>query len=338
MLFKKLFVLALLVIATEQLIYYSLVKKYLPLFWGNEDIATKIQYLKKHQAINTIFIGSSKVKTQIKPAVFDSVTNHLTRSFNLGCNGLFIPEAFNVLEYIIDSTNIKTIFFEIRPVYHIYKENLHITRTIYYHTVGSYINTLQNTYQSNIPLVRKVNAYSTFSIAATEKLLNFNLFEGIINYKNFNYKLFDKYYDSNGGCFVMGDEQGDQLKASHKELDERAALSVGYMKRFRTDSLKQLQYNSTYYNKIIAILAKATQKKLRLILLFPPALREFEYKEILPLLRQLSNIPQVILADADIYPELYKPENNFETDHLNAKGAVYYSIDLGKAYKKISGL
>lgn len=338
MLLKKIFVFALLIIALEQLIYYTVVKPSLPVFWGNEEIAAKMEYLQLHPGINTVFVGSSKVKTQIEPAVFDSVTGKKTTSFNLGCNGLFIPEAFNVLEYLVDSTPVKTVFFELRPVYHIYKENLHITRTTYYHTGASYINTLQNTYHSNIPTVRKINAYSTFSIAAAEKLLNFNLAEGMINYRNFNFNSSNKMYAENGGCFFMGDGQGEALKASHQELDERAAISTDYMKRYRTDSLQQLAYNSTYYNKMQAILTRAKEKNIKIILIFPPGLRDFEYKEILPLLRQLSATPQAVLADASLYPELYNPENNFETDHLNAKGAILYSVNLGKAYNRIMGL
>lgn len=337
MLFKKLFLFAVLLVAVQQLVSFAFVNRVLPQFWGNEEIYTKLKYITSHPGINTVFVGSSKIKTQIDPSTFDSVTGK-THSFNLGCNGLFIPESFNILNYLVDSSEVKTIFFDFRPVYHIYKENLHITRTTYYHTLDSYLQTMQNVYHSNIPAVRKANAYSTFTVAATEKMLNFNLAEGVINYKNFEVDKLAEVYDKNGGCFFMGIGPGAELLQSHTELDNRAAISVNYMQQYKTDSLKSLQYNVTYYNQMKDIIERAAAKNKTIVLLFPSALREFEYKEILPLMRQLPSAAlKFIITDAAVYPELYTVENNFETEHLNAKGSLIYSKILGEEYKKTIG-
>ena len=332
MLFRKLLLFSLLVIITEQLFYHAILKEKLPAFWGNEEVYAKVNYLGKHPKINAVFIGSSKVKTQIEPSVFDSVTNGRTTSFNLGCNGLFIPESFNIVDYILDSLQLKTIFYEIRPVYHIYKENLHITRTIYYHTNSSYWTTLQNAFHSNIPFARRVNTYATFTIARIENMLNFNVADGYISFKNFDVETLSGQYKTNGGCFIMGNGSGDPLKQSHAELDGRAAISVDYMKRYQSDSLSEIKYNNIYLAEIQRIIKKAKDKNVQLVLIFPSALREFEYREILPLLREIPTTPKFIIADATAFPDLYRVENNFETDHLNGKGAKLYSIDLGEAF------
>ena len=335
MLFKKLLIFGLLLVVIEQLFYEILLKKKLPVFWGNEEIAGKIDYVTNHPEINTVFIGSSKVKTQVLPNIFDSITNKQTNTFNLGCNGLFIPESFILLNYLINNSNLKNILYEFRPVYHIYKENLHITRTIYYHTIQSYLATIQNTYFSNLPLVRKLNAYSTFTVAEIENLLNFNFIEGFVNYKNHDVARMAKIYDKNKGCFTMGDEPGEALINSHQELDKRANLSINYMSRFNNDTTLEVNYNQVYLEEMQKIIQRAAYKKVNLILIFPTALREFEYREILPLLKELKNTPQIIIADAAKYPALYEVKYNFETDHLNTKGAKLYSIELGKAFNNL---
>lgn len=331
MLIKKLLILAVVVIAVEQIISFAFVKTKLPMFWGNEEVHVKLNYVMGHPEINTVFVGSSKVKTQIDPATFDGNTSGKTNSFNLGCNGLFIPESFNILNYLVDKTSVKYIFFDFRPVYHIYKENLHIPRTTYYHTAESYLNTMQNVFHANIPTTRKINAYSTFTIAATERLLNFNLAEGFINFKNFKEEEMQHSYDENRGCFFMGDGPGPELRHSHAELDKRAALSVSYMGQYKKDSLKNIPFNITYYSEMRKIIERATRKNKKIILLYPSALREFEYKEILPLLRELDT-PEIIIADARDYPELYAVENNFETEHLNKKGSLIYSKILAEKF------
>ncbi|MEO7045551.1 MAG: hypothetical protein ABI091_09625, partial [Ferruginibacter sp.] len=165
MLLKKLLILFILLLLIEQVFFKLAIEKKLPVFWGNKEVYEKVSYIKAHPGINTVFIGSSKVKRQIIPQVFDSVNCGRTTSFNLGCDALFMPESFQLLNYIIDSSAVKNIFYEIRPVYHIYPENLHISRTIYYHTWNNYIATLNNGMHSNLPLYRKLNLYSTFSIA-----------------------------------------------------------------------------------------------------------------------------------------------------------------------------
>ncbi|MEO8416160.1 MAG: hypothetical protein ABI472_21035, partial [Ginsengibacter sp.] len=307
----------------------------LPAFWGNKEIYEKVNYVKNHPDINTVFIGSSKVKHQIIPQVFDSVNGGRTTSFNLGCDALFMPESFQVLNYIIDSSAIRNIIYEIRPVYHIYPENLHITRTIYYHTWNNYIATLSNCMHSNLPLYRKLNLYATFSIAQAESLLNFNFAQGYIDFKNYDVKYANRTYATDRGFSAMGDGPSEGLKNSNRELNERAKLSRKYAKLYEADSLNGLKINEIYLQEIKKIFNKAAQHQIKLVLLFPPALREFEYKEILPLFKQLKNTQFINLSAIDKYPEFYTVENNYETDHLNAVGSNLYSVTLADAFNKL---
>jgi hypothetical protein len=309
MLLKKILLFAALFVLIQQLLFHLFIKKEVSLFWGNGEISSKMDFIKKHPEINTVFLGSSKVKAQIMPAIFDSIVNDGTKSFNLGCYGLFIPEQFVAMDYLLDSTPVKTIFFELRPAYHIFERNLHITRTIYYHTPANYFNTLNIAAHANIPFTRKLNTYSTFTIAEVENLINFNLVDGLITYKNFDYSVSQADYDTSNGFFAVGKGQNNSFIQSHTEINERAAISEKYMRQYKTDSNSNLIYNEVYLKKMNEITMKAKEKKVKLVLLFPPALREFEYKEVLPLLKKLSFLPQINLADAKQYPEFYTFDN-----------------------------
>ncbi len=334
MLFKKVLLFCVCFVLLQQLLFHFFIKNEVSIFWGNGEISSKMDFIKKHPEINTVFLGSSKVKAQIIPAVFDSMVNEGIKSFNLGCYGLFIPEQFVALDYLLDSTEVKTIFFELRPAYHIFERNLHITRTIYYHTPANYFATLNIAAHANIPFMRKLSTYSTFTIAATENLINFNLADGLIAYKNFDYSVSQADYDTSYGFFAVGKGQNASFMQSHNEINERAAISEKYMQQYKNGSKDNLTYNKPYFEKMVEIATKAKEKKVQLVLLFPPALREFEYKEILPLLKQLSYLPQINLADAKQYSGFYTFENNYETEHLNPKGARLYTIALAEAYKR----
>jgi hypothetical protein len=337
MLLKKLFLFAILLLLAEQLLFHTLIKKKLPAFWGNEELSTKMNYVNTHPAINTVFIGSSKIKTQVLPAVFDSVTQNKTRSFNLGCNGLFIPESFNIIDKLLDGSQIKTILFEMRPVYHIYTQNLHISRSTYYHTMSSYWSVVKNIHHSTLPVNRKLSAFVSFSISMAENALNFNITDGIIGFKNFNTEKLNREYEVTAGCVPRGRGQTEALKKAAAELDAFAALSAKYMNGFANNTMDNAPYNKAYLEQIQQVIQKANSKQVKIILVFPSALREFEYIEILPLLKKLQQLPQFVLADVAIYPELYKMQHNYETDHLNLEGSVLFSTYLGRAYNNLKG-
>lgn len=307
----------------------------MPAFWGNQEVCEKVNYIENRKNLNTVFIGSSKIKRQIIPGIFDSVTQNKTASFNLGCNGLFIPESFQLIDFLMDSTSIKNIIFEVRPLYHIYPENLHITRTIYYHTWSSYFETINNAINANLPLSRKINVYTTFSIAQVENLFNFNFINGYIDFKNYNFGQSNNNLDVSGGYVSMGDSASENLKKDSAELGERAYLSKQYLKKYYADSMGNLKPNKFYLSALKRLIKKSHNKNVHLVLLFPSALREFEYREVLPILNRLKSEPIIILSGADNYPEFYDVENNYETEHLNTRGSYKFSVALGLAYNKL---
>ncbi|RRA99820.1 hypothetical protein [Larkinella rosea] len=83
----------------------------------SDEIGYKINSLLKpiREEVNTVFVGSSRTAHGFNPAVFDSVTHHQTRSFNLGINALFAPNTFIECGKLLqmNGLHLKTIFLEL---------------------------------------------------------------------------------------------------------------------------------------------------------------------------------------------------------------------------------
>jgi hypothetical protein len=92
-----------------------------------ERVIPKVGYFREHRNdFDTLFIGSSHIRHQIDPAIFDQTmraAGHPSRAFNLGLNGMLPPENAYVLDQIlkIKPRNLKWVFVELdelekRPV------------------------------------------------------------------------------------------------------------------------------------------------------------------------------------------------------------------------------
>lgn len=87
-----------------------------------DQVSQKLRFFAAHKGeFDTVFIGSSRIYHQISPAIFDGVTTengHPTHSFNLGVDGMHLPEAVYLLEQTLNTkpANLKWIFVELDEV------------------------------------------------------------------------------------------------------------------------------------------------------------------------------------------------------------------------------
>ena len=115
-----------------------LVRQQIPYYyWENLEkqqlIPPKINYLKTHPDLNTLFIGSSQVYHHIVPEIFDQHTG--LNSMNLGINGMMLFEASYFLEQLLANEqmeNIKYICFEVPTTSQIASNNLRPIRPHYF--------------------------------------------------------------------------------------------------------------------------------------------------------------------------------------------------------------
>ncbi len=84
-----------------------------------DRVVPTVGFFKEHRDdFDTVFIGSSHVRHQIAPAVFDRTmraAGYPTHTFNLGVNGMFPPENFYVVDEVLKAKprNLKWVFVEL---------------------------------------------------------------------------------------------------------------------------------------------------------------------------------------------------------------------------------
>jgi hypothetical protein len=82
-------------------------------------VSPKFRFLQEHRDdLDTVFIGSSRIRHQISPAIFDRTMRQAglpTRSFNFGINGMVPPEDGYVLECLLGAKprHLRWVFIEL---------------------------------------------------------------------------------------------------------------------------------------------------------------------------------------------------------------------------------
>jgi hypothetical protein len=333
MLLRKLALITVIVFVLSAVVRKTVLQPLLPDFFGNITLLNKVNYLKKDTSINLVFLGDSKTENQVNTAIFDSVTDHVTSSFNLGCNGLIMPESEQLLDKILDLKNIKYVIYEVRCAYHIRPENLHITRTTYCENWDGYSKTINNTIHSFIPEDRKISIFASHTICFIEYCINFSSMQGVINYE-INKDMETGYEKTKG--FHMPDNKTLAELTDHPEvLAERKVTADIYLKDFYNRSYGT-DYNHYYQNQLQRLVNKANSRNIKLIFMVASSLRDFEYKELFPVLTNLKNTDIIVMCDGGKYPQLYKVSNNREADHYNASGSVFFSKYLGEEFNRIN--
>jgi len=88
------------------------------------DVSTKLAWLKAHRDdYDTLFIGSSRVRRQISPTLFDQQMKALgieTHSFNLGIDAMTFPELPYVLDLVLETKpeRLKRVIIDLNPLRH----------------------------------------------------------------------------------------------------------------------------------------------------------------------------------------------------------------------------
>ena len=86
-------------------------------------VSPKLRYFRQHQDdFDTVFIGSSRIRHQISPAIFDETMREAglpTRTFNFGVNAMVPPESIYVLERLLANKprHLRWVFIELDELY-----------------------------------------------------------------------------------------------------------------------------------------------------------------------------------------------------------------------------
>lgn len=314
---------------------------WLPYYWGNAGIASKMEYLEGKRAdYNVFFMGSSRVYRQLMPDVFDEEMMDDIRSFNLGYRATFNPESYYLLEHFIRKKAAKRtyILMELQPFVPIANRNLHTVSSNYYLD------------------------YQYFSLVKKHYKNEQNLSDSIRNSIVGNYRksyignvLKTRHVREMGlGVLGQGDRDGRALgerKNGFHSLDESAVYSKslverrarfwekydttkscfeGEKKSYEMSLSKKETAHTAHLNKINQLIKSTDQQGYTLIFFLPP-----KRSELLPLFLQIDAQHRIDMARPDDYPFLYENNLWFDPKHFNEKGAALFTKELAKRFELI---
>lgn len=308
-----------LIIVISLLINFLLTRFYFQneLAWGNKLMKEKISFFNSGN-YNFCVIGSSKVYRQFNAPLFDSLTQHKFKSFNLGVEGTFPPETYFLAENIIKNhnSNLKNLMLEVRAVEGVRYSNLHTLRSFYwinFKRFGEYTRLINNSPQ-NFPR-KGYNLFTSF-ISLGDQIINIGEGQYILSTYHQKLKEVNNFEIDQG--FVALENQKIDLKENEK-------LREFSVRNFSNEIILNKPVNQSHieYLEYLDLIAK--KNGITLYFLIADSQKEWMYKETIPLFQQLPKDRTIMLADANIYPELYNPKYKANATHSNKIGADYFT-------------
>lgn len=313
----------------------SLINQRLPYTWGRKYLHQKNEYFRHHhQQYNTLFLGSSLVFRHFVPSVFDSLTTTSTHSFNMGCPGMFLPETYYYLDHFLADSiagNLEYLFVEIQDMRKLNGDNLNTNTVKYCRTVPELYQSFR--YLRHHP-VKKDYWRLMFEgelVATVKNVLN----AGSVLDKI----MFSIQYHKNESVPSVADGGIQFLVPGIKdELDQRRAslLEAGNVKdHFTKVNQLNVEHNPVHLERMLHFIDRAKKKGIHLMFVLTPRQSYDMYHGTLPMYKALPAVHKLSLADSEKFPELYAFDYSFDTDHLNKKGAIQFSVYMADIFNKL---
>lgn len=323
-----------------------------PFYYANPGFVTKMEYLKNnHQQYNTLVIGSSRTYRQVVPAVFDSLNQKQTATFNLAMSGALALEAFAFLDDLLETMivdNKRFILVELQPFNPIPDENLHAARTKYFldyrwyrFAVDYFIERKDLSYNEKEKIIKD------YTISYIERILKIGLLKGMMNamvYKKLDKSVLGK---NNDGYYAYSDQiisekiKGNKYKRDlliqkyENFLEDRTILDDVHQTTKEVYEKRDFYpVSKAYLQQVNYVFEKAKKKNIHLIFFLPPRLGSV-YRNLLPIFQQIPENHRLDMANPFHYPEFYDIAYSFDRGHLNDAGAIVFSQKLATALHPI---
>ncbi|MEO6454593.1 MAG: hypothetical protein ABIN97_10990 [Ginsengibacter sp.] len=340
--FLKILILVILVGVINGLLRNFYYNRIIPYYWGDEMIAQKRNYLHEiKDSVNLLMIGSSKILSQVKPKLFDSVLNIQAQnihSFNFGVTGMFPPESFYLLDHLLNTDSLKPeyILFELTWPKIIDLPNLHTRRSYYWLNLNYTIFSGKVILESRNSMGVKLWNTTTKAINLIEKEYNINLFEEYFKYKSgerdgtrMNEDSLRKQYGFRPLKFPRRPFGKPELKI----LEETKTGSINAFTK-NAGGAKQ-KYSRVYLKTLNQLITLAEERKIHLIFILPSLWKNYQYDEMVPLFQQIDYKHKIILGDYLKYPEFFSIKNLSNSSHLSPIGAELYTKELAARFLEL---
>jgi hypothetical protein len=312
-------------------------KRLLPYYWGSTEIADKRAYLLQNKAqYNALFIGSSKTHNQIIPELFDQKAKEAglnIRSYNYGISGLTSLEALHIYENLLlkDSLKFKYAFVELDWISTINYENLNVARSYYWLDNKNYTTSVKSILNSSVPLTRRAWGLFHYTLDYSENLMNIGKVNEYVKLQTHTAKRTFSKEDS------IAVHQGytpldEDMRPTEQDLyNEVLTAAKSTMKNF--NALSGTSLSQPFLERLQEILKISEERGITTYFVVPMQWKYYQYRELIPVINAIGLSKVICLFDIDKYQHVYKPEYFADPNHLNAKGAEYYTTQLFENFK-----
>ncbi|MBP8192182.1 MAG: hypothetical protein KAX69_01160 [Chitinophagales bacterium] len=331
------------------LVLSSLVRFFMPFYWGDSTQTVKYEYYKKHaEQYNAVYLGGSLEYRHIDPTIIDSVAQKNgidLRSFNLGVDGHGIVQEMSDLDGLLSirNPNLKYIFLSISSEAYFFQSNLHTPKWISWHSANStyrawsIIPTLDN------PVIFRSKYMYFFGMSWMENLFNIGTVPDMLKYRFDKTYLDSNYIGKDRNGFYPYDYEENHLFMEYKWED---TLLLQSRKRFESGD----PYSDTLNKEVLTSFTnfKGTEKPnapmvkicldaynkckkrgIQVFFILPPKART-NYSLLLPVFNAMPEGSKIELGDIRKYPKFYSIEYGYNFHHLNYKGAKLFSHEMAK--------
>ncbi|WP_229208994.1 hypothetical protein [Dyadobacter luticola] len=282
------------------------------------DIDAREKLCKSYKP-NVVFIGTSRTLFSINPAIFDSLNQQKTRSYNFGMFSLSPQSAFQVAEDLLsESPDVNTIYIELSALNYstvALKPQQVIPDAIFRANVMAGCSNLDwNEKTASFLEGLNTTLFQMFSIApqitSAKKALKpeNDPIEGNPGLRENGYQPVASALSQTNARILDNFEATQQMMAGHPQAIP----------------------NTYYISRINALIATAKLRGGKVIFFYPNNLTKVEYQVLSQVAPFLSNQNLIRLPENPLLNEFFKPENLFDAHHLNQKGAAIFTKFLQK--------
>jgi hypothetical protein len=307
-----------------------------------DQIVPNLGFFREHRdEFDTIFVGSSHVHHEIAPAIFDRTTRaagHPTQAFNLGLNGMIVPENFYVLDQILKSKprKLKWVFVELgeletKP----YPGTERTPRVLYWHDWKRTALVLRGILTAGSEESAAAGLRRIGEILARSERRNLVFFHTMLFAKNFANvgqrtdlarwvrRLWKEHLSSrdigpNGDGFIPINKETIATDAitDAPNLERESETETRFVSAVTASAYRELINDVRRAGAVPIFLVTPNAGQTRLA--FPPK----------------SGVAATVMSfnNAKKYPQLYRKEMRFDSDHLNGSGSENFTRLLAEEF------
>ncbi len=313
--------------------------------YGNETLHEKTEFYHKEPEIyNTIMIGSSCFRWNLKTDQFDSLMppEWKVYSYNFGSAGTHPPETYDFLEKLLKrhKGSIQNVIIELRDISLFPDQNRHTVRVRYFLTPKWYSFIVRAKLQkSSIPVEERISSIQQYGIAFMERWLNAGYINDIYGksreskMKSENRKQYFQTTDVRGYAPLWPQQEAERTRIFQADTSFLTKIAIEH--RIIRNREADLIPNRVHLKKLLKIIETCNKAGIHCVFLFHPKLEMLHLEETIALAGLVPENHLIDISDPDLYPELYLAANSMNKNHFNRQGTRIFTDLVARNFQAI---